>query len=187
MRTRTLVIGLIVLVVGVGLAVVGGANLRNSTTTITTFTQPNLGEYVSSNLVLNNSIVVVRSPASVGGIVPAQDVNVVNSSNIGSYALRYNSSAASSDTYIGLKGDFNYIAFSSSQPASKIVITGSLSRTVGSGLLIVVGGICAIAGIIVTIIGAVRKNPAKKAAATTTSDSEYYAKRDSGTSTALPV
>ena len=174
MRARTLTIGLIILVVGIALAVVGGYRLKNTTTTMTSFTQPTAGEYVSAEMVLNDSVVVVRPPASVGGMVPAQDVREVNSTDIGSYAVPYNSTAASSATYIGLRGDFNYIVFSSAQPSTKIVITGTLLGTIASGLLVLSGIVCVIAGIIVTVVGAVRKNPVKKVS----SEDEYYAKRD---------
>jgi hypothetical protein len=176
MRTRTLTIGLIILVVGIALAAVGGYSLKNTTTSITSFTQPTAGEYISAELVLNDSVVVVRSPASDGGIVPAQDISAVNSTDIGSYAIPYNSTAASSETYIGLRGDFKYVVFSSVQPTTKIEVTGTLSETVTSGLLVLAGIACGIAGIIVAIVGAVRKNPAKEA---TNSDDEYYAKRAS--------
>ena len=175
MRTRTLTIGLVVLVVGIALAAVGGYNLKNTSTTITGFTQHGAGEYVSVELVLNDSVVVVRSPPSVGGMVPAQDVGAVSSTNVGSYAVPYNSTAASSITYIGLRGDFNYVVFSSAQPTTKIVVTGTLLGTVTSGLLVLAGIVCAIAGVIVAIVGAVRKNPSKKV----NSDDDYYAKRDS--------
>ena len=175
MRTRTLTIGLIILVVGIVLAAVGGYSLRNRTTSITSFTQRAAGEYVSAELVLNNSVVIVRSPATFGGMVPSQDISAVNSVNIGSYAVPYNSSAASSETYLGLQGDFNYVVFSSVQPTTKIEVTGTFLETVTSGLMVLVGIVCVIAGIVVAIVGAVRKNPAKK---TTISDDTYYAKRD---------
>lgn len=175
MRTRTLTIGLIVLVVGIALAVVGGYSLRNSTTTITTFTQPTAGEYVSAELVLNDTVVVVRSPASVGGMVPVQDVGAVTSTNIESYAVPYNSTAASTETYLGLQGDFNYVVFASTQPTTKIVETGTLSGTISSALLVLAGFVLAVAGIAVALVGLLRKNPAKKVAIP---DEEYYAKRD---------
>jgi hypothetical protein len=175
-RTRILTIGLVVLVFGIALAAVGGYSLKNTTMTITSFTQPTAGEYVSAELILNDSVVVVRSPASAGGMVPAQDISVVNPTNIGSYAVPFNSTAASSDTYLGLRGDFNYVIFSSVQPTTNIVVTGTLLGTITSGLLVLAGIVCAIAGIIVTIVGAVRKNPTKKA---TNSEDEYYARRDS--------
>jgi len=174
-RTRTLMIGLIILVVGIVLVAVGRYSLKNTTTSITSFTQPAAGEYVSAELVLNNSVVVVRSPAAVGGMVPSQDISAVNSTDIGSYAVPYSSTAASSETYIGLRGDFNYVVFSSVQPATRIEVTGTLLETVTSGLMVLSGIVCVIAGIIVAIVGAVRKNPAKKA---TVSEDEYYAKRD---------
>lgn len=175
MRARTLTIGLIILLVGIALAGVGGYSLKSKTTRVTSFTQPAAGEYVSSELVLNNNVVVVRSPATIGGIVPSQDVSAVSSSNIDSYVVAYNSTAASSETYLGLRGDFNYVAFSSSQPTTKITITGTLSETIAFGLLVLGGIVLVVAGIIVAILGAVRKNPAKKV---TVSEDEYYAKRD---------
>ena len=174
MRTRMLTIGIIILVVGIVLSVAGGYSLRSRTSTITSFTQPTTGEYVFAELVLNNNVVVVRSPATHGGMIPSQDVSAVNSNNIDSYAVPYNSSAASSQTYFSLKGDFNYVAFSSVQPATKIEVTGTLSETVTLGLLVLGGIVLVIVGIIVAIVAAVRKNPAKK---TTISDDEYYSKR----------
>ena len=176
MRTRTLTIGLIILIVGIALATVGGYSLRSTTKTITSFTEPSAGEYVSAKLVLNDSIVVVRPPAKVGGMVPAQDVSKLNSTDVGTYTVPYNSSAASSETYIGLQGNFNYIIFSSAQPTTKIVVTGTFLETITLGLLVLAGIVCAIVGIIITVIGALRGNPTKKA---TISESEYYAKRDS--------
>jgi hypothetical protein len=173
-RTRTLTIGLIILVVGIALAVVGGYSLRSKTTSITSFTQPTAGEYVSAELVLNNNVVVVRSPATVGGMVPSQNISAVTSTNIGSYAVAYNSTAASSETYLGLRGDFNYVVFSSVQPTAKIEVTGTLSEDVTSGLLVLGGIVLVIAGIIIAIVSAVRKNPANKS---TISEDEYYAKR----------
>jgi hypothetical protein len=169
-----LTIGIIILIVGIALAAVGGYSLRSRTTSITSFTQPTTGEYVSTELVLKNNVVVVRFPATVGGMVPSQDINVVNSANIGLHAVAYNSTAASSQTYLGLKGDFNYVAFSSAQPTTKIEVTGTLLETVTFGLLVLGGIVCVIAGIVVAIVGAIRKNPTKKA---TVSDEEYYAKR----------
>ncbi len=169
-----LTIGLIILIVGIALAVVGGYSLRSRTTSVSTFTQPAAGEYVSTELILNNNVVVVRSPAKVGGIVPSQDINAVNSANIGSYAVAYNSAAASSQTYLGLKGDYNYVAFSSVQPTTKIEVTGTLLETATFGLMVLGGIVLVIAGIVVAIIGAIKKSSAKKA---TISDEEYYSKR----------
>jgi uncharacterized membrane protein YidH (DUF202 family) len=107
-------------------------------------------------------------------MVPSQDISAVTSTNIGSYAVAYNSTAASSETYLGLRGDFNYVVFSSVQPTAKIEVTGTLSETVTLGLLVLGGIVLVIAGIIVAVVGAVRRNPAKKS---TISEDEYYAKR----------
>ena len=72
MATRMLTIGLIIIVIGIALTGVGGYSLRNRTKSVTSFTQPAAGEYVSAELILNNNVVVVRSPAAVGGMVPSQ-------------------------------------------------------------------------------------------------------------------
>ena len=166
--------GFIILIVGIALAALGGYSLKSKTTSITSFTQPAAGEYVSAELVLNNNVVIVRSPATVGGIIPSQDVSAVTSTNVGSYAVGYNTTAASAETYLGLRGDFNYVVFSSVRPTARIEVTGTLLETATFGLLVLGGIVLVIAGIIVAVVGAVQKNPAKKS---TVSDEEYYAKR----------
>jgi hypothetical protein len=53
--------------------------LRGLTVT-TTFSEPQSGEYVSTELVLNaTSGMAVTSAAANGGVIPAQDLNLVNS------------------------------------------------------------------------------------------------------------
>jgi len=73
MRKRTVIIGLIILVIGIAFVAGGVVGLKGTTSTISTFTQPQTGEYVSSEMVLNSTAdVVVRPSSSTGGLVPAQ-------------------------------------------------------------------------------------------------------------------
>ena len=51
MRKRTVIVGLIMLVIGIAFVAGGVASLRGTTSTISTFTQPQTGEYVSSEVV----------------------------------------------------------------------------------------------------------------------------------------
>jgi hypothetical protein len=177
MRTRTVIIGLIILVIGIAFVAGGVVGLKGTTSTISTFTQPQTGEYVSSEVVLNSTaVVVVRPSSSTGGLVPAQALSDVNSTNLATYALPATSTAGGSATYTGVQGDYYYVIFTSSQPATKIVTAGDVFKTVESGVLVLLGGILFLAGLIVTIIGAIRKSSKPKQPPGMT-DADYYTKR----------
>jgi len=177
MRKRTVIIGLIMLVIGIAFVAGGVVGLKGTTSTVSTFTQPQTGEYVSSEVVLNSTaVVVVRPSSSTGGLVPAQALSDVNSTSLATYALPASSTAGGSATYVGVQGDYYYAIFTSSQPATKIVITGDVAKTVESGILVLLGGILFLAGLIVTIIGAIRKSNKPKQPPGMT-DADYYSKR----------
>jgi hypothetical protein len=177
MRKRTVIIGLIVLVIGIALVAGGVVGLKGTTGTISTFTQPRTGEYVSSELVLNSTaVVVVRPSSSTGGLVPAQSLGDVNSTSLATYALPASSTAGGSATYTKVQGDYYYVIFTSSQPTTNIVVAGDLARTVESGVLVLLGGVLFLAGLIVTIIGAIRKSNKPKQPPGAT-DADYYSKR----------
>ena len=61
---RTVIIGGVVLIIGVALIVVGVVEVLGSTTIITTFNQPQNGEYVSTELILNSTSGVAVSSAA---------------------------------------------------------------------------------------------------------------------------
>ena len=158
MRTRTVVIGLAVVVIGIALFIGGALGALGSVTISSTFTQPHPGEYVSAEIVLNgSSVIAVASPAAVGGVVSAQNLDAVNSTNIANYALAINSTAAGSDIYNSLSGDFYYVAFSPTEPSTTIVATPVRSSAVGYGSLVLLGIVLVVAGIIIATIGAVQK------------------------------
>ena len=98
MRKRMVTIGVVLLIVGIAFLVSGVIGLRGSTNTVKVFNQPNPGEYVSSEILLNSSsTIIVRSPPSVGGLIPAQYINLVNSTNINTYAKRVSTAVAGAD------------------------------------------------------------------------------------------
>jgi hypothetical protein len=155
----TVVIGVVVLIVGVVLLAVGAVGVLRGLTVITTFSEPQSGEYVSTELMLNTtSGVAVTSAAANGGLIPAQDLNQVNSANFGQYALAPHSSVAGTVTYTGLMGDYYYVAFASSQPSSKIVATPLNGGTLGSSPLALGGILLVIVGIVVAVVGVRRKS-----------------------------
>jgi hypothetical protein len=177
LRKRTLIIGLIILIIGIAFVAAGIVGLRGTTSTISTFTQPQSGEYVSSEVKLNSSsAVVVRDASTSGGLIRAESLNDVNSTNLSTYALPVSSTAGGSSTYVGVKGDYYYVIFTSSQPTTMIVIAGNFIRTAESGILVLLGGVLFLAGLIVTIIGAIRRSNKPKQQPGVT-DADYYSKR----------
>ncbi len=158
MRTR-MIIGVVLLIIGIAFFASGAIGLRGSTSTIKVSNQPNPGEYVSSEILLNSSsTIIVRSPPSVGGLVPAQDLTLVNSTSISSYALSTSSSVAGTETYTSITGNYYYVIFSSAQPNTRLAIDNApLATTAALGLLTLAGIVFIIIGVILALLGAFRK------------------------------
>jgi hypothetical protein len=153
------VIGGVVLIIGVVLIAVGAVGVLRGLTVVTTFSEPQSGEYVSTELVLNStSGVAVTSSAANGGLIPAQDLNLVNSTNVGQYALTPHSSVAGTVTYTNLTGDYYYVAFASSQPSSKVVATPLHGGTLGSSPLVLGGFLVVIISVVVIALGVRKKS-----------------------------
>jgi uncharacterized membrane protein len=154
MNKPIVIIGVLVLIIGVVLVAIGAVGVLRGLTTITTFSEPHSGEYVSTELVLNStSGAAVTSAAANGGLIPAQDLNLVNSTNIGQYALTPHSNAAGTVTYTNLSGDYYYVAFASSPPSSRVVATPLHGGTLGSNPLALSGIVIFIIGIVVIVLG----------------------------------
>lgn len=163
MKKPIVIIGAVVLIIGVVLIAVGVVGVIRGLTVITTFSEPQSGEYVSTELMLNaTSGVAVTSSAANGGLIPAQDLNLLNSTNIGQYALTPHSHVAGTLTYTNLAGDYYYVAFASSQPSSKIVSTPLHGGTVGSSPLVLGGFLVVIIGVVVIVLGVRMKSRSKR-------------------------
>ncbi|HZW55004.1 MAG TPA: hypothetical protein VFF30_01810 [Nitrososphaerales archaeon] len=159
MNKPTVIIGVVVLIVGVVLIVVGAVGVLRGLTVITTFNEPQSGEYVSTELMLNvASGIAVTSAAANGGLIPAQDLNLVNSTNIGHYALTPHSNVAGTQTFTNLTGNYYYVAFASSEPSSRIVATPLHGGTMGSSPLVLGGVLAIVIGIVVIVLGARMKS-----------------------------
>ncbi len=159
MNKPTVVVGAIVLIIGVVLIAVGAVGVLRGLTIITTFGEPQSGEYVSTELMLNStSGIAVTSAAANGGLIPAQDLSMVNSTNVGQYALTPHSNVAGTVTYTNIMGDYYYVAFASSQPSSKIVATPLHGGTLGSNPLVLGGFIVIVIGVVVIVLGVRKKS-----------------------------
>lgn len=154
MNRPVVAVGAVLLIVGVVLIAVGAVGVLRGLTVVTSFTEPQSGEYVSTELLLNvtSDVAVTSAPAN-GGLIPAQDLNLVSSTNLGQYALSPHSSAASTMTFTNLNGDYYYVAFASSQPSSKVVATPVHGGTLGSNPLALSGFVAFLIGVIVVVLG----------------------------------
>jgi hypothetical protein len=148
-------VGVVVLVVGLGLLAVGGTETVGSLTIIKTFNEQHPGEYVSPEIDLNTtSVIEVQSPGAVSGVVHAQDLDSVNSTNLASYALKPNATVVRTQQFRGITGDYYYVAFSSTPPSgTHVVVTPLRSGVIRFVALILVGLVCVVAGIVVAVIG----------------------------------
>jgi len=163
MNKPIVIVGGVVLIIGVVLIAVGAVGILRGLTVITTFSEPQSGEYISSELMINvTSGAAVTHAAANGGLIPAQDLNLVNSTNIGQYALTPKLNVAGTQTYTNLTEDYYYVAFASSQPSSKIVATPLHGGTVGSSPLVLGGFLAVIVGIVVIVVGALKKSNRSK-------------------------
>lgn len=159
MNRPMVITGSVVLIIGVVLIAVGAVGVLRGLTVINTFSEPHSGEYVSTELILNGTAdAAVTSAAASGGLIPAQDLNIVNSSNIAQYAIATHSSVGGTVTYTNLTGDYYYVAFASSQPSSKLVATPVHGGTMGSNPLVLGGLVVLFIGIIVIVLGVRRKS-----------------------------
>jgi multisubunit Na+/H+ antiporter MnhG subunit len=159
MNRPTVIVGTVVLIIGVVLVAVGAVGVLRGLTVVTTFSEPQSGEYVSTELTLNvTSGIAVTSAAANSGLIPAQALNLVNSTNLGQYALAPHSNVAGTLTYTNLKGDYYYVAFASSQPSSKVVATPLNGGTLGSNPLVLGGLVVFVVGVVVIVLGVRRKS-----------------------------
>jgi hypothetical protein len=163
MNKPIVIIGGVVLIIGVVLIAVGAVGVLRGLTVVTTFNQPQSGEYVSTELMINvTSDAAVTHAAANGGLIPAMDLSLVNSTNFSQYALTPHSNVAGTVTYTNLMGGYYYIAFASSQPSSKIVATPVHGGTLGSSSVVLGGFLAVIVGIIVVVVGALKKSNRSK-------------------------
>lgn len=160
MNKALVAVGGIVLILGVVVIAVGAVGVLRGLTVINTFSQPQSGEYVSAELVLNSTsgAAVTSAPAN-SGLVRSQDLNLVNSTNLAQYAVAPHSSVGGTLTYTDLAGGHYYfVAFTSSQPNSKVVVTPLHGGTAASSPLVLGGLVAVIVGIVVMVVGVRKKS-----------------------------
>lgn len=159
MRRNILIIGLVLMVVGGGIAFAGSYSLTKNATISPSMNEMSPGMYVTPIIMTNGTAsLIVSEVGANSGLIKAADLSIVNSSNLKSIAIPANVSVSSSNYYEGISGSFYYIQFSSTSPnIGYVLIHGNIYEYSALSLAILGGVIMFIAGIVIAIIGAILK------------------------------
>jgi hypothetical protein len=156
-RKDLLYLGIILLVIGVVIAGIATVEASGRTETIgTSMKIGSIGVYYSDELTVSSNGSVFVTGNTTTYLIPSQDLNTVNSTNVGSYAIHPTTPSGNSIIYDGLSGTYYLVAFGQHPPLITYAVLGSnLSQLVVYGLLIIVGAAIAVIGVILVIIGAI--------------------------------
>jgi hypothetical protein len=155
--------GILILVAGIVVAGIAVLEISSESSDSGTsmYLGPN-GHYYSNELTgYPNGEIDVSSNVSFY-LIPSQDLNSANLSNIQTYAVSPTYSAGNASVYTGLGGTYYVVTFGSGAPR---VAYASIPFNFGQvelfGVLVVAGVIAAIAGFVIAILGAVLRSKNK--------------------------
>lgn len=169
MRRTTLIVGVVLLVVGIIIAGVAWVELSSSLTGTLSSAKGEEGsamyagqngDFYSNLLTAGPSSEIIVSFNFSGVhpyLIPSRDLSIVNLENIGNYSISDSLTQGNSSGYSGLNGTYYVVTFGTSSPGIAYIVASHFNSLVIEGGLLALGAIFAIAGIIVVIIGAVRK------------------------------
>lgn len=169
MRKKLLYTGGIVLLIGIILVVASLLITADSVKTYDTFSLygTTSNEWVSSEINISSQSQLITTGNSMY-VVNANFLPQINQSNANQIGLKFNinESIGTGDvvsTYTVNPGSYYVIYFNATSQHYQFQITNNLNTVIILGLFLIVGGVMVVAGIIVSIIGAVLKpkNPAK--------------------------
>ena len=157
MRKKMLIIGIIMLLIGVVIYGVAAYSTANQLTTSNSWLEYKNGEYISEPLNSSGGYLLTYSySGSHAGVIVSNNLTKVNISNIGSFSLATLTNVNSEKAYNLNTGSYYIVIFSNSAPSITYTFV-KLSTVLVTGIFTLVGITLAIAGIIVTILGAVLK------------------------------
>ncbi len=152
--------GLIVLVIGSGMAILAYHEAYGSSVTSTSFTNYSGNEWISRDLnVTNDSAISAIGNVSSFYLIKTSEVGSINDTNYAKQIINPTANlsiAGKTDKeYFNLSGSYTIVYFGPKDPAILYQVLPSSGNVVGFGFLLIVGGVMAFAGIIVIIVGAV--------------------------------
>jgi len=163
MRKHLLLIGVIILVLGVSFSVSGlYATHDYAPVTTQSMTLWSTGVWTSANINISaGSIFEITSTTNCTFLVRSTILPFVNTSNIPKYEiLPVTTSTVSSVhtmTFDNISGSFNVVSTASVKPTVETTLISDPGLLAAFGILLLIGIVTAIAGIIMTIMGAILK------------------------------
>ncbi len=164
MRKKIVIIGVVILIIGIALFAAGsyeGTHLLHRSVS-----EIKSGEYKTDNITLKSGyIMAVTSPPSVYGLIPINDIKIVNSTNINKYSLKPIVSSSTAVEYLAnstTAGDYTFVMFTSAVASTFTYEYGSFSTIEVIGVLALFGIIIGVIGFIVLIAGLILKPKQKE-------------------------
>ena len=160
MRKNLLYLGLILLVIGVVISGIATVEAGGRTEIVETSLKISpSGVYYSNELTVGSNSSVIVTGNTTTYLIPSQDLNMVNSTNVENYAIHPTTPSGNSILYDGLSGTYYLVAFSQHPPLITYAVLGSnLSQLAVYGLLIIAGAAIAVIGVILAILGAIMRS-----------------------------
>ncbi|SMD31018.1 hypothetical protein [Picrophilus oshimae] len=159
MRKKIAIIGVVILIIGIAVFATGSYEgthlLHRSVSEIRT------GEYKTDNITLKSGdILAVTSPPSVYGLIPLNDIKIVNSTNINKYSLKPLVSSSTAVEYLvnsTNSGSYAFVMFTSAVSSTFTYEYGAFSTIEVIGVLALFGIIIGVIGFIILIAGLILK------------------------------
>ncbi|MEM3237669.1 MAG: hypothetical protein QW258_02480 [Thermoplasmata archaeon] len=157
MRKKMLIIGIVILIVGIVMFSASAYSTGHDTSRSNTWVEYKNGEYISSPLNFSGQNILTYSYTGSGiAVVTDSVLPTVNSTNLPQVSISPTTSVGSEKVYDLGTGTYYIVSFSNSSPALSYTYL-KVSNVLITGVLTVIGLILFIAGVIITIIGAVMK------------------------------
>ncbi|MGI0071965.1 MAG: hypothetical protein ACRECT_07895 [Thermoplasmata archaeon] len=157
MRRKLAAIGLVLFLVGIALLFAGVYATKGALHPVNDFTLRSPGEYVSPELNLTQAATVtIEKAPSREGLVTAQNLSIVNATNLGTEGVPATVTTSGTVAYSVSAGSYYVVSFGNSAPTTTVdyLYTNTVALY---GLATLAGLALAVAGGVVGLIGAFRK------------------------------
>ncbi len=115
------------------------------------------GEFYSTILNATPGNYIIVSSGVPHYLITSKDLGVVNSSNVGTYAVSAYQTSGNNTLYTNLNGSYYVVVFGPAPPIVGYDVIASITGLVWSAALVGLGAIIAIVGLIVAVVGAIMR------------------------------
>ncbi|MEM0155309.1 MAG: hypothetical protein QW597_01730 [Thermoplasmataceae archaeon] len=160
MRKKLVEIGVVMLIAGVAILAIGGITISETTIISSHYSEPSRGEYISYEINVSGSgSIIVFGNGTIGslGLVAADDIHLVNASNIATIAITPSVALGGLQIYNVNHSSYFFVIFTDSSP--EYVYTYFPGAMFDELAGIMAGGFAIfLTGLTVTIVGVFLRN-----------------------------